>query len=209
MYLVVLIKGLLIGLVASMPLGPIGILCVKRTLRRGKWAGFVSGLGAASVDTIFALIATFGFSVLIRFIEERMSLIQLIAGTIVTLIGLKIFIKPPRKEINDNAQSSLFKDFLTSFVFTLYNPLTVFVFMGVFASFGLTGNDVFFHLALGGAVFCGASLWWLILVSLVSRYHRGISLRSIMLMNKIAGVLLMLFGLYYMGSGLWNLFLTA
>jgi threonine/homoserine/homoserine lactone efflux protein len=211
LYIVTLIKGILIGLMASIPLGPIGILCIQRTLSRGRLSGFVSGLGAATVDTIFAAIAGFGFVIIIDFIEDRSIILQFVGGIIVVLLGIRIFFSHPRKEIRDSSQSTLMKDYITSFLLTLYNPLAIFVFLGIFAGFGLLGNDKghFFSFILIGGIFAGASLWWITLASLVGYYRKNFGLRNILRLNRIAGVLLTLFGLYYVGYSAWQIFIKT
>ena len=97
--LILLIKGLIIGLLVSVPLGPIGVLCIQRTLNKGRRSGFISGLGASSADTIFALVASLGLTIVINFVREQQQYFQIAGGLIVLYIGFKIFYTNPVKQL--------------------------------------------------------------------------------------------------------------
>ena len=199
-YVIILIKGIVVGLLASIPLGPIGILCIQRTLSRGRLSGFVSGIGAATVDTLYAAIAGFGITIIIDFVKEQQTILQIISGILVIIIGIRIYVTHPAKEIRLKKQSNtLRKDYLTTLMLTLYNPLTLLAFIGVFTGFGFLNsqNGYTTHLILVSGVFIGAGIWWFILTYLASHFRNSFNLKGIMWLNRIAGIGLFIFGLYY------------
>ncbi len=194
-----LIKGIIIGFAASVPLGPIGILCIQKTINKGRLSGFVSGLGAAFSDTFYAVIAGFGLTFITNFIVERQLYLKIIAGIILFYLGFKIFFTDPIKQYADQSKKrgkGLFGDFISIFFLTVSNPLAVFFFGGAFAAFGFvsegSGFTSILFLTLG--VFIGAALWWTILTTLVNLFRSRFKLRSLWWINKIAGIIVILFG---------------
>ncbi|MCU4157339.1 LysE family transporter [Carboxylicivirga sp. A043] len=186
-----IIDGVIIGISASIPLGPIGVLVVQRTLNKGHLSGFVSGLGAALSDTIYAIIAGFSLSFIVGFIESQLLWIQIFGALILIALGLKIFTTNPAIQLRKQKKksSSLLQDFFSTFALTIANPLAVFLFMAFFASFRVVGAEKtgIDNLLLIGGVFTGAATWWLILSSLVNLFRSKINLRRLFWINKIAG----------------------
>jgi threonine/homoserine/homoserine lactone efflux protein len=191
----ILIKGLVLGFVSSIPLGPIGIICIQRTLGKGRLAGFVSGLGAATADTFLAIIAGLGLSFIIDFITH----LRLVGGILVMLIGLQIFFKSPVKQVRERRlkKNNLWTDYLSVLILTLSNPLAIFLFIAIFTGLNLVnGSQNFFsHLSIFVGIFCGASSWWFVLSSLVSTYRSKFRLKYLWWLNKITGLIIFLFGL--------------
>ncbi len=194
MNLVFLIEGIIVGFMASVPLGPIGVLCIQRTLNKGRLSGFISGLGAASSDVIYAILAGFSLSYIVSFIEEQMLFLQVFGVVLLLFLGFKIFYTNPaiqlRKQKRGN--SSLFQDFASTFLLTLSNPLYIFLFIGFFAGFRVVQpkDNIINQLLLVGGVFVGAALYWLILTSIVNLFRKKINLRRLWWLNKIAGGLI-------------------
>ncbi len=191
------VDGMLVGFSASVPLGPIGVLCIQRTLQKGRLSGFTSGLGAALSDTIYAIIAGFSLSYIVSFIESQIFWIQLVGVVVLLALGINIFRTNPAVQLRrqKGKSNSLFHDFASTFLLTISNPFAIFLFIGFFASFrvvqpsmGLVGQ-----LLIIGGVFLGASLWWLILTSLVGLFRSRINLRRLFWINKIAGSLIIVF----------------
>lgn len=186
-----IIDGVIIGISASIPLGPIGVLVVQRTLNKGHLSGFISGLGAALSDTIYAIIAGFSLSFIVGFIESQLLWIQIFGALILIALGLKIFTTNPAIQLRKQKKksSSLLQDFFSTFALTIANPLAVFLFMAFFASFRVVGTEKtgIDNLLLIGGVFTGAATWWLILSSLVNLFRSKINLRRLFWINKIAG----------------------
>ncbi len=188
MSLIYLFNGIVVGFSASIPLGPIGVLCIQRTLNRGRMSGFVSGLGAALSDTIYAVVAGFSLSFVLDVIEAQMLWLQLAGATVLIFLGVKIFRSNPvvqlRKQKKKN--TDLMQDFASTFFITIANPLAIFLFITAFSLVG--GNKgLGSQLLMVGGVFIGASLWWLTLTSLVGLFRRKINLRRLYWINKIAG----------------------
>jgi threonine/homoserine/homoserine lactone efflux protein len=183
-----LLDGIIVGFSASVPLGPIGVLCIQRTLNRGRLAGFVSGLGAAMSDTIYAIVAGFSLSLVLDVIEAQMFWLQLAGAIILIVMGVKIFLTNPAIQLRrqKNKNTSLIQDFVSTFIITITNPLAIFLFI---AAFSVVGGEKQFdmQLMLVSGVFIGAASWWLTLTSLVGLFRKKINLRRLYWINKIAG----------------------
>jgi threonine/homoserine/homoserine lactone efflux protein len=194
MYWSTLIDGMLVGFSASLPLGPIGVLIIQRTLQNGRISGLSSGAGAAMSDTIYAIIAGFSLSYIVTFIETQIFWIQLGGAIVLASLGYKIFRTNPAVQLRRQkaGKHSFLGDFLSTFFLTLSNPLAIFLFIAFFASFrvlkpeyGLIG-----HMIIISGVFMGAAVWWIILTALVSLFRSKINLRHLYWINKIAGSLI-------------------
>ncbi len=192
-----ILDGVIIGFAASIPLGPIGVLCIQRTLNKGRLSGFVSGLGAAFSDTVYAIIAAYSLSFIVGFVESKLLWIQIFGALVLIGLGLKIFYSNPAIQLRrqKNKSSNLLQDFFSTFFLTITNPLAIFLFFGFFASFGVVpaNRDFLGQIVLIGGVTVGASLWWFILTGLVSLFKSKINLRRLWWMNKIAGVAIVVF----------------
>lgn len=193
------IKGIITGLLISAPLGPIGIMCIQRTLNRGYMSGFVSGLGAAAADIIFAIIAGFGLSIIINFIEEKHLYFQIVGGLFVLFIGFRIFRTNPVKQLRLQRlnKTRLSQDFASIFLLTISNPMAIFLFIAIMAALKVASDLLsFFELSiLIAGIAGGAILWWFILASIANRFRQKIRLKSIWWLNKITGSVVFLFGL--------------
>ena len=192
-----IIDGMIIGFSASVPLGPIGVLCIQRTLNKGRLSGFISGLGAAFSDTIYAVIAAYSLSFIVSFIESRILTIQIFGALVLIGLGLKIFYTNPAIQLRRqrNKSRNLVQDFFSTFLLTITNPLAVFLFFAFFAGLGVVPSDRTWigQLILIGGVFLGASIWWFILTSIVSLFKTKINLRRLWWLNKIAGAAIVIF----------------
>ena len=185
------LDGVLIGLLATIPLGPIGVLCIQRTLSKGRWSGLISGLGAATSDSIYAVIASFSLSYVVNFIEKQMLWLQIFGVVLLLFLGLRIFYSNPAVELRRqrNKTNSYLQDFASTFFLTISNPLYVFLFIGFFAGFRIVEakNHIAYQLLVVLGVFLGASLWWFLLSSVVNLFRSKINLRRLWWINKIAG----------------------
>jgi threonine/homoserine/homoserine lactone efflux protein len=191
-------KGIIIGLMVSIPLGPIGVLCIQRTLNKGRKSGFVSGLGAAAADTFFALIAGLGISMIITFIKAQHIYFQVIGGLIVMYLGVHIFFTNPIRQLRLQrlSQNKLSQDFISVFLLTVSNPMAIFFFLAMFAGVNLAGGEIkiFFVGLVVAGVFLGSAFWWFLLTTLVNIFRHRFRLKSIWWMNKVAGVLILFLG---------------
>lgn len=198
--LVLFLKGIVVGLCASAPLGPIGVVCVQRTLNRGRWVGFASGYGAALADTLFAIIAAFGVGIILKFLEDYHTPIVIGAGIVVLILGWVTYRRNPLHELRKarrGVKASYIKESLYVMSLTLTNPLSILLFISFFALFKATpakGAPLQFILLITG-VHLGAILWWLALSGTVNHFRKRIRLRSIVRFNSIGGLVIMGLGL--------------
>lgn len=205
----IVLKGIILGLAVSMPLGPIGIILINRTIKRGFLSGFFSGLGLASADTTLAMLAALGYSFIISFIKQERFILSIIAGILVIAVGLKVFLSNPVKDIRhkDKANKSLWRDYYSVFAIAISNPYTVLIFIALFSGINIAGNlrpDLVPFFLIPG-VFIGAITWWFFLSYFVSKFKKKIRLRAIVRLNKIAGMAIIAIGIII----LLSLFVTG
>jgi len=195
----IIIKGVLIGLCISVPLGPIGMLTIQRTLNRGQKHGIATGLGATTSDLIYTIITLFFLSFVLDFIEEHRFIIQLVGSLVVTYFGWYIYRSNPstQPKPNETVKHSLPGDFLTSFGLTFSNPLVLFVLIALFARFEFIGKNTKFFISVCGilSILGGALLWWSLLTFLVSRFKNKLNMRELRLINQITGVVIIIIGI--------------
>jgi threonine/homoserine/homoserine lactone efflux protein len=198
------IKGLIVGFLASIPLGPVGILSIQRTINKGMVSGLTSGMGAATVDAFFALVAALGLTYIINFIEEQQFFIQIIGGGVLMLLGIRIFSTNPIKQIRRHRRqkNKLIEDYFSVVFLTLSNPLAVFLFIAAFAGIGMvTSNDSTLKSSLIiSGVFLGAMLWWFTLTFFIDLFRKKFRLKQLWWINKIAGIAIIVFGIIAMIS---------
>ncbi|MDD3685594.1 MAG: LysE family transporter [Bacteroidales bacterium] len=209
MFLDYLWKGIIVGLSASIPLGPIGVLCIQRTLNKGRTSGFVSGLGAAAADGFYAIVAGFSISVIIDSINEYQLYLRLVGGIILLFMAYKLFVTNPgvqlRKQLKKKG-TGLFGDFISIFGLTISNPITVFVFAAVFAGFKIVDKQsaVVSVSSLITGVLLGATAWWFTLSTIVSFFRHKFKLRRMLIINRVAAVLVVIFALFIFGTLIWG-----
>jgi len=190
-----LLKSFILGFSVSAPVGPIGLLCIQRILSRGRTAGFMTGLGAASANLIYASIAAFGFSVVSSFLVEQQLILKMIGGVFLLYLGVKTFIKKPSSAADNLEGESLFAMFLSTFVLMITNPVTILNFVAMFAGLGFeqSAASSLVAVSLISGVFLGAITWWIILSYVVSLFRNKIR-PHLSKVNKIAGLLIILLG---------------
>ncbi len=190
-------KGLLIGASVSAPVGPIGLLCINRSLTEGRLRGFVSGLGAATADMVFCIIAGFGFTFVSRFLEEQALWISLVGACGLVFLGLRIFFSRPAEKSCAVTGGDLAHIYVSTFVLTLINPVTILFFVALFTSLGVTLTHMDYPsltlLIMG--VLVGAVLWWFLLTGCVSLLHHKLTQETIRWVNRISGTIVMVLGL--------------
>jgi threonine/homoserine/homoserine lactone efflux protein len=197
MNIIYILKGLLLGFSVAAPVGPIGILCINRTINKNFSAGFFSGLGAATADLIYSSIAIFGLTLISNFLIEQKLWIQSIGIIFLIYTGIKTIKKKDVKmDFNVSLDKGLLKDYFSTLFLTMTNPLTILFFIGIFAALGLSnsieGTSIAIQLLLG--VFTGSCIWWLFLSGLVNQLKKKISKNLIKKIDLISGVLILLFG---------------
>lgn len=205
MDLLLFAKGIFAGFVIAAPVGPVGILCVQRTLDRGLFAGVVAGSGAAVADTIFGAAAAFGLTFVAVFINEHYDYMRWFGGALLLLIGMhSIFFKKitPSEEAQiprsrTKAINAGFSDMMTTFVLAISNPITIVSFSPVFLAVGavVTPSDLYAAWTLIIGVFAGSTLWWLMLCALAAVFRTKLSDERMGIVNKISGGLIVVFGI--------------
>ncbi len=184
-------------MLVSIPLGPIGILVIQRTVNKSRKAGFLSGMGAAISDTLYAIVAGFSLTFIIDFIRAHEVTFQAFGAFVVLALGIHIFLKNPVTDLRKNKVrgNSHFQDMISCFLVTISNPLTVFVFIAVFTSSGVAVNleKPYHALVVIPGIFIGATLWWFSLSGIVGLFRHKINLRVLWWINKTAGALIVLF----------------
>ncbi len=195
-----IIKGIVVGLMVSVPLGPMGVLIIQKTLHKGKLAGFIAGLGAASADTFYAVVATFGFGFIVNFIESQEFWLQFAGSIVVVIIGLKIYFANPIKQYKAQREAKVgfFSDFVSLFFLTASNPVVVFFFIATFAGTSIFGTEptmVNEAMVIIG-VFLGATFWWYTLSTIIDLFRKKFRLRSLFVINRVSGVIISILGLF-------------
>lgn len=191
------IKGVIIGLSIAVPVGPIGVLCIRRTLTQGRMIGFLSGLGAATADAFYGAIAGFGLTVLSNLLVGQQTGLRLIGGGLLCIIGVKTFLSKPAEQGNSVEGNTRWGAYLSTFILTLTNPMTILFFAAVFAGLGVgSGSDHFLSagiLVLG--VFMGSASWWLVLSGFTGLLRGMFNVNRMRWLNRISGLIIIGFGL--------------
>ncbi len=193
-----ILKGIVVGIIVTAPVGPIGLLCIQRTINRGMLSGLVTGVSSAMADIMFAIIAGFSISAIGNFMEVNKLIIRLIGGIIVLILGIRIYTINPVKRLRHQKpqKSSYFSDAISGFLITLTNPVVIIVFGAAFASLGLNEAQENKEIILTiTGIFIGASAWWTTLTFLINIFKTKINLRKMFWINRITGILVVLFGI--------------
>lgn len=201
----VLLKGLIIGFLIAIPIGPISVLCIQRTLNKGRLLGFISGLGAATADGFYGAIAAFGLVMISNFLIKQQLTIQLIGVIFLLYIGAKSFYSKP-KEINPDLKNrrSIIYYYISTLLLTITNPLTILSFTALFVGMGFGFSDGKLESAtlLTIGVFLGSALWWLLLSLGIGWIRSKIKNFSLATINKISGFIIICFALLIMANTL-------
>lgn len=200
------IRGLLIGFSIAAPVGPIGVLCISRTLDKGRVYGLVTGLGAATADGFYGFIAGFGLTIVSSFLVNFQSWIRLIGGLFLLYLGLKtILTKPAKRAAVVASTNNYFGAYASTVFLTLANPSTILSFVAIFAGAGLAGTNRSYLSAalLVSGVFIGSALWWFILSGGMSLLRKKVTPKWLLWINRISGTVLLLFGILALISLKW------
>lgn len=197
MDLIVFVKGLIVGLTIAAPVGPVGILCLKRTLNYGRMAGLASGLGAAVADTFYGLIAAFGLTFLYDTLFCCQHWLTFIGGIFLLGLGINVYVRKATPIKSNPKIYNLLGYFTSTFFLTLTNPVTILAFIGIFSVLGLAGGGLSyanaFLLLIG--VFIGSMTWWVIIGEGTSTFRHKMTDKILIYINHTAGTLLIFFGL--------------
>jgi threonine/homoserine/homoserine lactone efflux protein len=193
-----LLRGLLIGFSIAAPVGPIGVLCIRRTLTRGRLSGYVSGLGAATADSIYGSIAGFGLAFISNFLVSQQGWLRLAGGAFLCYLGIRTFLAKPAGQAAPAKENNLIGDYASTFFLTLTNPMTIIAYVAVFAGLGLAGarNNYASAGVLVLGVFMGSALWSFSLCSVVGFFREKFTQRGLGWVNRISGIIITGFGLF-------------
>jgi threonine/homoserine/homoserine lactone efflux protein len=188
----IFLKGLVVGFLVAVPVGPVGLLCIHRTLSEGKLHGLVSGLGAATADAIYGLIAALGLTFISNFLIEERLLLRLFGGIFLCYLGIRIFLSKPAETSSANIPSHI-GNYGSTFLLALTSPVTILVFAAVFAGLGAITSGFSIGLSVAG-VFIGSALWWFMLCGIAGILHGKIGYDKLTKLNKISGIIITVFG---------------
>lgn len=192
-----LLQGILLGFAIAAPVGPIGVLCIRKTLASGRLAGISSGVGAALADATYACIAAFGLTFISSLLLAGQFWFQLVGGGFLLYLGWKTFSAKPNAALTHAPATTLFRDLASTFALTISSPMTVLTFLGLFSSLGFSSVESGYaeatKLVLG--VFLGSACWWLILCEGVTLFRKKVSQRVMIWINRISGICIAGFGL--------------
>ena len=208
-----LVKGFIVGLGASIPLGPLGVLCVQKTLSKGRNCGFINGLGASVSDTFYAAISLMGLAFIQNLIDENIDWVMLFGGLVIMFIGIKIYLTNPIKQIRQkHAHKKHVEDFFEALFMTITNPGAIFLILGLFAAVGIelgesvTTSDMVTTL---WGVFAGSAVWWFTLSTTINVFRKKFRIKQLMLINRISGIVIFVLGLISSFNGVFSLVLKA
>lgn len=202
MDLAFLIKGVIIGFSVAAPVGPIGVLCIRRTLAEGRLSGFLSGIGAATADVTYGMIAGFGLTSVSNFLMGQQIWLRLIGGLFLCYLGIKTFKTKPSVETISSNKHGLIGNYFSTFLLTITNPMTIISFAAVFAGLGIgtIQTNYYSSLVLVIGVFLGSGLWWLTLSTIVNVLGKRFNPKRLIWVNKVSGIIVLIFGLIALAS---------
>ncbi|MCK9279007.1 MAG: LysE family transporter [Melioribacteraceae bacterium] len=196
MVLTFFLKGIIIGFAMAIPVGPIGIMCIRKVFTEGRLQGFIIGLGATTADLLYSCIAAFGLTFISNTLMSQKIWIRLIGGALLLFLGTKTFISLPKDPRKDVSKDGNLRSYFTIVFLTLTNPMTIFVFLAIFAALGMdSGLNYLSASALVVGVFIGLLLWFLILSSGITLFRNKLDIDGLKWVNKIAGILIIISGI--------------
>ena len=199
--------GIIIGVLVSSPMGPIGMLCVQRTLSKGQLSGFVSGLGAAFSDLLHAMITGLFMGLVVNFVEAHRGPLQIFGSIVIAIFGYYLLKSNPAKKLqpNQEVKQTLLQDFITAFLLTFSNILIIFLYIGLFARFGFVLPEHSWKMTVSGlfGVLTGAIAWWLFITFIVSLMRRWFNNRGLKIFNRIVGLIILALAVFGLISSIW------
>ena len=191
-----LLSGLIIGFSIAAPVGPIGVLCIRRTLAEGRLHGLVSGLGAATADAVYGCIAAFGLALISDLLVQQQPGLRVIGGAFLCLLGVRTILVTPSEKPTNGKKLGLASAYGSTFLLTLTNPVTILSFAAAFASLGVVSNagDYGSAALLVLAVFIGSATWWLTLSGAVGLFRARVTPRVLLWINRVSGTIIFGFG---------------
>ncbi len=192
---ILFVKGILVGLLASVPLGPAGVLCIQRTLNRGRLVGFMSGVGVALADTIFSVVAVLSLSVVEDWVKGKESVLQLLVGLVVVVVGVRIMLTNPVKQLRSygKQQGSIVGALASIFLLTI-NPINLLPVLFLVGLFKVSASGVWHAATVVFGVLIGALSWWFFISTVITHYRKHFKLRQMWWINKLSGAIILFLG---------------
>jgi threonine/homoserine/homoserine lactone efflux protein len=187
------LRGFIIGISIAAPVGPIGVLCIRRTLSDGRLTGLLSGLGAATADMIYGAVAAFGLTVIMNALLDQKFWLQLIGGFFLLYLGIKTLLSKPAEEAAQTNRNGLLGAYFSTLLLTLTNPMTILSFIAIFAG-AMPSNTTGTPMILVIGVFAGSAAWWLALSLGVGLMRERVSPNLMLWINRISGIVITIFG---------------
>jgi threonine/homoserine/homoserine lactone efflux protein len=190
------IQGIIIGLTLAVPVGPISLVCIHRTVANGRLHGIVSGLGVATADSLYAAVAFLGLTAVSGLIIGHQTLFRLLAGIALILVGIQVFRSVPAAVSEGDGQEPYLQDYLSLFAIAAANPLTIIFFITILPGFGIVaqGTTLIAAVPFVAGVFLGSGLWWLILCGSLGSFRSRLGTGSLRQINRVSGILITGFG---------------
>ncbi|MDR1555674.1 MAG: LysE family translocator [Tannerellaceae bacterium] len=189
-------KGIVIGILVSAPLGPVGMLCIQRTLSKGRWYGFSTGVGAMFSDMFYAAVTCLGMGFVVGFIEANQAVLQCTGSLVLALFGYYTYRNNPIKELKNRREKkiSYTYDCFTGFLLTFSNVLIVLLYIGLFTRFGFVVPEYSFWMLMSGiaCIGLGAIIWWFGITYFISKIKKWFNIRSIWVLNRIVGTIIII-----------------
>lgn len=199
------VKGFAIGFAIAAPVGPIGVLCIRRSLAEGRQMGLATGLGAATADAAYGCVAAFGLTAISGFLVSHRALLGLVGGLFLCYLGVRTFVSKPADNAAIARGGGLSSAYMSTVFLTITNPMTIVSFAAVFASLGLASSPDYFNAGLMVAgVFAGSACWWLLLSSGVALLRSRVTPNWMQAVNRASGSVIFAFGLYALLRFLWH-----
>lgn len=191
------LKGFLFGFSIAAPVGPIGVLTIRRTLNEGRAAGFYTGLGAATADAVYGSVGGFGITLVANYLISQRVWLGLLGGIFLCCLGIRTFLSVPPDQASDLKSEGLLGNYLSTFFLTLTNPMTILSFTAAFTGLGLINQSGSYQSAglLVAGVFLGSALWWFILSGGVNLLRDRFNQVGLKWVNRVSGVIISVFGL--------------
>jgi threonine/homoserine/homoserine lactone efflux protein len=196
-----IVRGFILGFAIAAPVGPIGLLCIQRTLNQGQLVGLASGLGAATADAFYGAVAAFGLTLVSAFLIEQQFWLALVGGLFLCYLGVRTFLASPAERAANSEAKGIGGAYMSTFLLTITNPMTILAFVAIFAGAGLAaaGGTALAAAWMVVGVFLGSAAWWFLLSGGVSLLRSHINATVLLWVNRAAGAILVIFGVLAIG----------
>lgn len=196
-----LFQGIGLGIAIAAPVGPIGLLCIRRSLTQGQWMGLATGMGAATADGLYGSIAGFGLTAVSELLVDQADWLTLIGGLFLCYLGIRAILSKPPVDTVELSKQGLLGAYASTFLLTLTNPATILSFIAIFAGLGIVSADRswLLSLAIVMGVFLGSALWWICLSWGVTLFRRRLTPTRLVWLNRLAGAAIFVFGVVALG----------